>query len=283
VPEERLDLRVCLPLAGMHLACVAVVFTGASAPALALCLALAFVRAFGLTAGYHRLLSHHAFRCGRGTRFALAWLGASAAQLGPLWWVGHHRLHHRHADRPEDPHAPGARGLAWAHLGWLLCRKHGAVPLAQVPDLARAPELVWLERFHWLPPLALAAVLLAFGGAEALVWGFFVSTVLLYHLTFAVNSLGHRFGAQRFPGRDESRNLAWLAWLTLGDGWHNNHHAEPGWARHGRGARELDLTWLALRGLERLGLVWALRGPRAPARPRTRSRARTRRPLARTG
>jgi stearoyl-CoA desaturase (delta-9 desaturase) len=157
------------------------------------------------------------------------------------------------------------------------------VPLAQVPDLARAPELVWLERFHWLPPLALAAALFALGGLQWLVWGFFVSTVLIYHLTFAVNSLGHRFGSQRYPGRDDSRNLAWLAWLTLGDGWHNNHHAEPGWARHGRGARELDLTWLALRAMERLGLVWSLRGPRAPAPPPPRSRARTHHPLARTG
>jgi stearoyl-CoA desaturase (delta-9 desaturase) len=277
--DERIDLAVCLPLVAMHAACATVLLTGASAPALAVCLALVFLRAFGLTAGYHRLLSHHSFRCGRGTRFALAWLGASAAQLGPLWWAGHHRLHHRHSDRTGDPHSPHAeagRGLGWAHAGWLLCRKHAPTPLEAVPDLARAPELVWLERYHWLPPLVLAAGLAAAGGAQLLVWGFFVSTVLLYHLTFAVNSLGHRFGSQRFPGRDQSRNLPWLAWLTLGDGWHNNHHARPAWARHGIGAGELDLTWLALRGLERLGLAWGLRGPRAPARPPRRSRARRR-------
>lgn len=280
--DERIDLAVCLPLVAMHLACAAVLVTGASATALAVCLALLFLRAFGLTAGYHRLLSHGAFRCGRATRFALAWLGASAAQLGPLWWAGHHRLHHRHTDRAGDPHSPVLRGLGWAHVGWLLCRRHMRTPLEAVPDLARAPELAWLERYHWLPPLGLAAALYGAGGAQLLVWGFFVSTVLLYHLTFAVNSLGHRFGGQRFPGRDQSRNLPWLAWLTLGDGWHNNHHARPAWARHGVGPGELDLTWLALRGLERLGLAWDLRGPRAPARPPRRRRVRRRRPLART-
>ena len=259
--DERLDPRVCLPLLAMHVLCTGVLLTGASATAVAACLALVFARAFGLTAGYHRLLAHDAFRCGRITRFALAWLGASAAQLGPLWWVGHHRLHHRAADAEGDPHSPATHGLLWAHVGWLLCRKHAQTPLPWVRDLAREPELVWLERFHWLPPLTLAAALFALGGAELLVWGFFVSTVLLYHLTFAVNSLGHRFGGQRFPGRDASRNLPWLAWLTLGDGWHNNHHARPAWARHGLGPGELDLTWLALRGMERLGLAWQLRGP----------------------
>ena len=263
--DERLDPRICLPLLGMHALCLGVIFTGASVPAVATCVALVFARGFGLTAGYHRLLAHGAFRCGRLTRFALSWLGASAAQLGPLWWVGHHRLHHRAADAAGDPHSPATHGLLWAHVGWLLCRKHTRTPLPWVGDLARERELVWLERFHWVPPLTLAAALFGLGGAQLLVWGFFVSTVLLYHLTFAVNSLGHRFGSQRFPGRDESRNLPWgLAWLTLGDGWHNNHHAHPGWARHGLGPGELDPTWLTLRGMERLGLAWQLRGP-APA------------------
>jgi stearoyl-CoA desaturase (delta-9 desaturase) len=259
--DERFDPRLCIPLLGMHALCACVLWTGVSVPALATCFALVFLRAFGLTAGYHRLLAHGAFRCGRATRFALTWLGASAAQLGPLWWVGHHRMHHRAADADGDPHSPETRGLLWAHLGWLLCRKHARTPLPWVADLARERELVWLERFHWLPPLTLAAALFALGGAQLLVWGFVVSTALLYHLTFAVNSLGHRVGSQRYPGRDQSRNLPWLAWLTLGDGWHNNHHARPAWARHGVGPGELDLTWLALRGMERIGLAWHLRGP----------------------
>jgi stearoyl-CoA desaturase (delta-9 desaturase) len=276
-PDERVDLRVCLPLLALHGLCALTLVSGTSALALGVCLALVFGRAFGLSAGYHRLLSHHSFACGRGTRFALAWLGASGAQLGPLWWAGHHRLHHRHADGALDPHSPHARGLWWAHIGWLVCRKHVRAPLEAVPDLARAPELRFLERFHWLPPATLAAGLFAAGaalerhapalgtsGLQLFAWGFCVSTVLLYHLTFAVNSLGHRYGAQRWAGRDQSRNLPWLAWLTLGDGWHNNHHAAPGRARHGIAAGELDLTWLGLRLLERLGLAWDLREAALP-------------------
>ena len=272
--EERFDPRACLPLLVVHLLCATTLLTGVSPAALAVCGALVFVRMFGVTAGYHRLLAHRAFRCGRPTQFALAWLGASAAQLGPLWWTAHHRLHHRHADSEQDPHSPHVRSLWWAHVGWLLCRKHARAPLEAVPDLQRIPELVWLERFHWMAPLSLAAALYAAGealaarapaldvtGPQLLVWGFCVSTVMLYHLLLAVASLGHRFGARRYALPDESRNLPWLAWLSLGDGWHNNHHARPAWARHGHATGELDLTWLALRGLERLGLVWELRGP----------------------
>jgi len=283
--EERLDPSACLPLLAVHALCFAALLTGVSETALAVCFGLVFTRMFGVTAGYHRLLGHRAFRCGRPLRFALAWLGASAAQLGPLWWTAHHRLHHRHADGDRDPHSPHVRSLWWAHIGWLLCRKHSRAPLETVPDLLRIPELVWLERFHWLAPLSLAVALYATGealaarapalavdGAQLLVWGFCVSTVVLYHLLLAIASLAHRFGSQRYPGPDESRNLPWLAWLTLGDGWHNNHHARPGWARHGHGGGELDLTWLALRGLEELGLVWDLRGPEtalaAPPPPR---------------
>jgi stearoyl-CoA desaturase (delta-9 desaturase) len=268
---ERFDPRACLPLLAVHALCAGALFTGVSPLALLVCPGLLFVRLFGVTAGYHRLLAHRAFRCGRVTQFALAWLGASAAQLGPLWWTAQHRLHHRHADRAGDPHSPHQGGLWWAHVGWLLCPRHTRAPLETVPDLLRVPELVWLERFHWLPPLALGMALYAAGealgpawdtsGAQLVVWGFCVGTVLLYHLSLAVASLGHRFGRRRYALPDESRNLPWLAWLTLGDGWHNNHHARPDWARHGHAPGELDLTWLGLRALAGLGLVWDLREP----------------------
>lgn len=275
---DRVDPRICVPLLAVHAACLAAPLTGVSAPALAACAALFVLRAFGLTAGYHRLLAHHAFRTSRAGRFALAWLGASAAQLGPLWWVGHHRLHHRHADTERDVHPPGLRGLWWAHMGWLLCRRHARTPLEQVPDLARFPELRWLDRWHAVPPLICAALLYATGsllerrapqlgadGAQLVAWGFFVSTTLLYHVTFAVNSLGHSVGRQRFPGRDQSRNHALLALLTLGDGWHNNHHRHPRWARHGLAPAEPDATYAVLRGLAALGVVWDLRGPATSA------------------
>jgi stearoyl-CoA desaturase (delta-9 desaturase) len=271
---ERFDPAVCVPILAMHAGCLLIFWTGASSFALSVCAACFVVRMFGITAGYHRYFAHRAYRTSRPFRLLLGVLGASACQLGPLWWAGHHRRHHRHADTERDPHAPGVRGAWWAHMGWLLCRKHLDTPWRDVPDLARHPELRALERWHALAPLSLALGLFALGswleraappigtsGLELLAWGFFVSTVLLYHTVFAVNSLGHTVGARRFASGDKSRNVWWLALPTLGDAWHNNHHFDPPSARHGIGRYELDLAWLALRALERLGLVWDLRHP----------------------
>jgi stearoyl-CoA desaturase (delta-9 desaturase) len=276
--DERLALRVCLPILSVHAGCLLLPWAGFSAVALAVCLGLLFLRAFGLTAGYHRGLAHRSYAASRVFEFALACLGASAAQLGPLWWAAHHRAHHHYADSERDPHSPLSRGLWWAHMGWLLCRKHVEAPLELVPDLSRRPELRFLDRHPALLPIALAALLYALGellaarapglgtsGFQLLVWGFFLSTTLLYHLTFAVNSLCHRFGSRPQLCADESCNNAWLGIVTLGDGWHNNHHRFPASARHGLRPFEIDATWLGLRLLEGLGLVWDLREP--PARP----------------
>jgi stearoyl-CoA desaturase (delta-9 desaturase) len=256
--DERFDLRVCWPLLAVHAGALLVLWTGWSAGALAVAAAVYGVRAFGLTVGYHRYFAHRAFRTSRAFQLVLAVLGASAAQLGPLWWAAQHRRHHLHSDGEDDPHSP-RRGLWWAHMGWLLCRRYSTTDLALVPDLARYPELRFLDRFPVLPPLALAALLYGLGGLEWLAWGFFVSTVVTYHATFAVNSLGHRFGTQRFASGDESRNNLWLALYSLGDGWHNNHHRFPSAARHGLAPGEIDLGYAALRGLEALGVVWELR------------------------
>jgi stearoyl-CoA desaturase (delta-9 desaturase) len=276
---ERFDLRVCLPLLAVHAGCLLALFTGTSGTALAACAALFALRAFGLTAGYHRYFAHRAYRTSRAFQLALAWLGASAAQLGPLWWAAHHRLHHRHSDTARDVHSPHARSLWWAHLGWLVCRKHAATRWDAIPDFAGQPELRFLDRWHALAPLSLVLALYAAGeglrarapglgatGPQLVVWGFFVGTTLLYHVTFAVNSLGHAFGSRPFDTADRSRNNALLALVTLGDGWHNNHHAHPGLARHGLRWWQLDATWLGLRGLAALGLVWDLREAGAPGR-----------------
>jgi len=275
---DRLDPTAFVPLLLVHVGCLGVLATGVSPAALVVCGALYVLRLVGLTAGYHRLLSHRAFRTGRGLQLALAFLGASAAQLGPLWWAGQHRLHHRHADTPADPHSARCRGLWWAHLGWLLRRRHSATPLDVVPDLARFPELRWLDRWHLVAPASLVLGLFALGealsrlapglgtdGPQLVVWGFCVSTVLLYHAVFAVNSVGHAFGGQRFPGPDDSRNNRLLALLLLGDGWHNNHHRFPASARHGLSPREPDPTYALLRGLVRLGLARDLRLPPSSA------------------
>ncbi len=244
---------------GVHAACLGALWTGVDARALAVGAALYLVRMFAITAGYHRYFSHRTYATGRASQFLLALLGASAGQKGPLWWAAHHRNHHRWSDTERDVHSPRRGGFWWSHAGWILSPHFAKTRWEAVPDLAAFPELVWLERRHALAPLALGLSLYALGGARLLVWGFFMSTTALYHATFSVNSLAHLFGARRFDTGDDSRNNALVALLTLGEGWHNNHHRYPGSERQGLAWWELDLSHAGLRVLERLGLVWDLR------------------------
>ncbi len=271
------------PFWGVHVAAVAgVAALGWSWTGLALALALYFVRMFFITAGYHRYFSHRTFQTGRAMQLVLALGGTLALQKGVLWWAANHRVHHRYSDQPQDVHSPRQRGLYWSHVGWILSDEHQHTRWDQVRDLARFPELRWLNR-HWMaPPVLMALLLLALGGPWALVWGFFVSTTLLWHGTFLVNSLAHRIGRRRFATRDDSRNSALIALLTLGEGWHNNHHHYPGMARQGLAWYELDVSYYVLRLLERLGLIHDLRRPPrrvldavAAPRPRRLSTATT--------
>jgi stearoyl-CoA desaturase (delta-9 desaturase) len=261
-----------LPFVAVHLGCLGVIWTGASATAIAVAAGLFWLRMFAITAFYHRYFSHRAFGTSRAAQFAFALLGASAAQRGPIWWAAHHRHHHARADRPDDCHSPREHGFLWSHCGWFLARENFATRTALVPDLARYPELRWLDRYDVAVPAALALGLFAAGtwleraapalGTDAwqlLVWGFCISTVVLWHATFTINSLAHRFGSRRYATRDESRNSLWLALLTLGEGWHNNHHRYPAAARQGFYWWELDVSWYALRLLAAVGVVWDLR------------------------
>jgi stearoyl-CoA desaturase (delta-9 desaturase) len=245
----------------MHVGCLLVGFTGVARVGHVLCLVLYVVRMFGITAGYHRYFAHRTYKTSRPFQFLLAFLGCSAMQRGPLWWAAHHRAHHRHSDTPMDPHSPVLRTLAWAHVGWIFAAGEHAQPRQPVRDLERYIELRWLDRCHWIPGLGVAAACYVFAGLAGLAWGFFVSTVLCYHATFAVNSLGHRFGARRYPTRDSSRNNAALALLTLGEGWHNNHHFYPTSANQGFAWYEVDVSYYALKALEQCGLVWDVRTP----------------------
>jgi stearoyl-CoA desaturase (Delta-9 desaturase) len=214
------------------------------------------LKTFGASAGYHRYFSHRAFRLSRSGQFALGLLACTSLQNGPLWWAAHHRVHHRRSDQQGDPHSP-REGFWWAQVLWIFA--HRGKRLEEVRDLTRYPELVLLDRFNQLPALALGAGLwLGFGYAEFL-WGFAASTVACWHASSAVNSLGHRFGTRPYATGDDSRNHWALALLTLGDGWHNNHHRHASSARHGFLWWELDLSYLALRALERVGLVSDLR------------------------
>jgi stearoyl-CoA desaturase (delta-9 desaturase) len=242
-----------------------VLVTGAPRAALILCAATYLVRVFAVTGGYHRYFSHKAYRTSRAFQFVLALLGTMAVQKGPLWWASIHRRHHRYSDQPGDPHSPRL-GFWHAHQGWIFDDRWGATSLEAVRDFAKYPELVWLNRYHFVGPLALALFCWAVGGFAGLVWGFSVSTVLQWHSTYAINSLAHRIGSRRYETGDDSRNNWWLALITLGEGWHNNHHHYMASVRQGFFWWELDVTYYVLRALAAVGLVWDLREPPASVR-----------------
>ncbi len=261
-----------LPILGIHLMCVPVLWVGWSWFALAVAAALFIARMFVITAFYHRYFSHRTFRTHRVTQFLFALLGTTCAQRGPVWWAAHHRHHHRHSDEHPDPHSPGLKGLLWSHIGWFLTERGQGIDWSAVPDWAKYPELRWLERNHMIGPVVLAGLLYALGfalsvfapslntdGAQLCVWGFGVSTTLLYHGTFTINSLAHTIGTQRFRTRDDSRNNFFLALLTLGEGWHNNHHYYPGSTRQGFYWWEFDPTYYTLWLLSKLRIVWDLK------------------------
>jgi stearoyl-CoA desaturase (delta-9 desaturase) len=270
-PDSIAWLRVT-PFLALHAACLAVIWVGVSPTALLTATALYVVRMFAVTAFYHRYFAHRSFRTSRAIQFAFAVIGASSVQRGPLWWAAHHRNHHLHADTVRDPHSPTLRGFFWSHTGWFLTPAGFQTDWKRIPDLARYPELRWLDRFDIVAPVALAAALFSLGswlqvyqpqlgtnGPQMLVWGFCISTVVLFHATFTINSLAHRFGARRFATPDDSRNNIWLALLTFGEGWHNNHHFYPSAARLGFRWWEIDLTYYGLRLMALCGLVQSLK------------------------
>ena len=281
--DRSIDWLRVLPFLALHAGVALVLVVGWSPVAVAVAATSYALRMFAITAFYHRYFSHRAFRTSRAMQLVFALLGASAVQRGPLWWAAHHRRHHRHSDQAHDAHSPEVDGLWWSHVGWLLARENYRTRLEEVRDLARFPELRFLDRFDALVPLASMAAFYALGaalsraapelgtdGPQMLVWGFVVSTVALYHGTFAINSIAHRFGTRPYATRDQSRNNALLALLTLGEGWHNNHHRWPGAARQGFRWWELDLSWLGLCALAALGIVWDL----APVPERVRAERR---------
>jgi len=258
-----------LPFIGLHLACLAVLFTGADVTAVVLCGVTYFLRMFGITGGYHRYFAHRAYKTSRVGQFLLGWLGCSALQKGPLWWASHHREHHRHSDTPDDPHSPHRTSFWWSHLGWILSTEHEETPWESIQDWSRFPELRWLDRNHWVPGISLAVLCFLLGAAvggwagawSALVWGFVISTVLVYHATFSINSLSHLIGSRRYATDDESRNNLFLALITLGEGWHNNHHHYQSSANQGFFWWEIDISFAVIRLLGWTGLVWDIRKP----------------------
>ncbi|MFM8272462.1 MAG: acyl-CoA desaturase [Gemmata sp.] len=250
-----------LPFLGLHLgALVAPFFVPFTWEAAGLGVLLYVVRMFGITGVYHRYFAHKAYKTSRLFQFVLAWIGCAAMQKGPLWWAGHHRHHHKHSDQEDDPHSPILRTVWWAHIGWVISGKYDTAP--ELKDFAKYRELRILDSFlTWVPGLSLAALCYALADWSGLVWGFLVSTVCLYHGTFLVNSACHLFGTRRYATTDHSKNCWWAAVLTLGEGWHNNHHHYQSCARQGFKWWELDVSYYIIRALGAVGLVWDVREP----------------------
>lgn len=270
--ENKVDWLRVLPFVLLHLACFAVIWVGVSWFAVAFAVVLYGIRMFAITGFYHRYFSHKAFRTSRAGQLIFAIIGSTAVQRGPLWWASHHRHHHTNSDQPADAHSPVQHGFLWSHIGWFLSDANFATKTERVKELAQFPELRFLDRFDVLVPLLFAVCIYALGnwletaapqlgtnGWQLLVWGFVISTVVLYHATFSVNSLAHSWGKRRYQTTDHSRNNLWIAILTLGEGWHNNHHHFPGAARQGFYWWEIDLTYYGLRLLSACGLIWDLR------------------------
>jgi stearoyl-CoA desaturase (Delta-9 desaturase) len=250
-----------VPFIAMHLSCLALFFVSPSWLSLVLCVGLYFVRMFGITAGYHRYFAHRAFKTSRVFQFMLALLGCTSMQKGPLWWAAHHRGHHRHTDTLEDPHSPVARSFWWSHIGWILVADYDETNLSAVRDLERYPELRMLNRLQWLPGILVAGLCWLIDGWSGVVWGFFLSTVLLFHATFLVNSVCHLWGSRRYATADASRNNWWVALFTLGEGWHNNHHHYQSSARQGFFWWEIDVSYYLIKLMGFVGLVWDIRKP----------------------
>jgi stearoyl-CoA desaturase (Delta-9 desaturase) len=273
---DKLDYFICLQFLFMHVACLLVIWTGVSLVAVVICLALYVVRMFAITAGFHRLLAHRTYRTSRLFQFLMAFTGTASYQKGPLWWSAHHRRHHLVADTAQDFHSPLTRRFWRAHFGWFLSRDSQKTEWKLIANLSKYPELRFLNRFYSLPPIMLAVSAFLLGAAlerwapglgtsswQMLVWAFFISTVVLYHGTFTVNSLAHIFGKRRFATDDNSRNNLFVALITLGEGWHNNHHYYSASERQGFYWWEIDVSHYTLRAFSWLGIVWDLHTPPA--------------------
>ena len=269
---DRVDWIRCIPFIILHLGCLGVLWVGVSPFAVGVALALYFLRMFAVTGIYHRYFSHKTYSTSRFGQFLLALWGGTTVQRGPLWWAYHHRHHHQHSDEEEDAHSPHVHGFWWSHIGWITSRRNFPTDYSTVKDLAKFPELVFLNRFDALVPAGFAGAIWGLGWFlevhfpslhttrwQLLVWGFFISTTALFHGTSCINSLAHLMGRRRFRTEDDSRNSFILALVTLGEGWHNNHHRYQSATRNGFYWWEIDLTYYGLRALSWTGFIWGLK------------------------
>lgn len=269
---DQVEWVRCLPFIFLHGGCLGVLWTGVSWFSAGAAVFLYFARMFAVTGFFHRYFSHRTFSTSRAAQFVFAVWGGACAQRGALWWAYSHRHHHQHSDQPGDKHSPRQRGFLWAHIGWIMSGRNFPTDYRRVRDLARFPELVFLNRFDALVPLAYAGGVYALGkalqrwapglgvtGWQLVVWGFFISTTALFHGTCTINSLSHVFGRRRYETGDDSRNNPMLALITMGEGWHNNHHRHMGTVRQGFYWWEFDPTFYLLKAMAWTGLIWNLK------------------------
>jgi stearoyl-CoA desaturase (delta-9 desaturase) len=270
-PDERVNWKTSFPFFLVHALVLLSFVTGVDWTAAAIFLVMYWGRMFFITAGYHRYFSHRSYKLNRGMQFVMAFGGGMSAQKGALWWASHHRNHHRYSDTELDLHSP-QKGFWWSHVGWILCDKNNGWDAEGIRDFNKFPELRFLNKHDWIPPWVAGVSCYLIGGWSGLVFGFLGSTVLLWHSTFFINSLAHVMGRRRYATTDTSRNSAMLAFLTLGEGWHNNHHYYQASARQGFFWWEVDVSYYVLKGLSFVGLVKDLKEP--PARVKTAARVR---------
>lgn len=250
-----------LPFLLVHIGCFAAIWSGVTWQAVAICIVLYALRMFAIGAGYHRYFSHRAYATSRVFQFILAFLAQSSAQKSVLWWAAKHRHHHLYSDTGQDVHSPRHKGFLYSHVGWIFYRQHDATDLVKVSDFASYPELMWLHKLELLPAVVTAGLCFLVAGWSGLVVGFLWSTVVLYHATFCINSLAHVHGRKRYVTGDDSRNNWLLALVTMGEGWHNNHHAYQSSVRQGFYWWEIDVTYGVLVALSWLGIVRDLKMP----------------------
>lgn len=249
-----------LPYALVYVFALGTLWTGVTTRAAACFCIFYALRVLGVTVAYHRYFSHRSFSTSRAFQFVLGVLAETTLQKGILWYASHHRHHHRHSDTELDLHSPRQRGFWYAHLLWIFDNTT-ETDYRHIKDLSRYPELRWLDRYWVLPPALLAVVALAWGGLPALCFGFFANTVVVWHVTYSINSVAHRFGRRRFETSDDSRNNGVLGLLMFGEGWHNNHHHCMRSVRLGLRWWEIDIGYYVIRLLAALGIVWDLREP----------------------
>ena len=265
IPTDEDDIihpRV-LPFIIVHLTCFAIFWVDVQPIDWIICGALYVIRMFGITAGFHRYFSHRSFKTSRGFQFFLAFLGQSSAQRGVLWWAAKHRQHHKYSDTEQDVHSPVQHGFWFSHVVWIFSKRGLTVDYSSIKDFQKYPELALLNKWERFPPFLLGVLVWAIAGWSGLVVGFFVSTVLLFHGTFTINSLSHVFGKQPYVTGDHSRNNLFLAIITLGEGWHNNHHHFPSSTAQGFHWWQIDVTYYILKALSIFRIVWDLRLPPA--------------------